>query len=235
MLHVSDVDVSYGDIRVLWSVSIDVSEGEVVALIGPNGAGKSTLLMTIMGVLRMNRGTITFKTLLLNRMPTHRIVEQGICIVPEGKGLFPDMTVLENLDMGAFLPRARVEKTRTIEWIYEILPVLRDRGRQLAGSLSGGEQQMLAIARTLMLRPTLLLLDEITLGLSPKLVKEVFSVVQQISRAGVGLLIVEQNVFMALKFATRGYVIENGRIGKQGDASSLLNDNSIKSAYLGKA
>lgn len=235
MLKVDAVDAYYKDLQALSGVSLSVREGEIVALIGSNGAGKSTLLRTIMGLLRCHSGTISFDDLLLNRKATHEIIEAGLCMVPEGRGLFPKMSVIENLEMGAFNPRARREREKSISRVYEMFPVLRDRRDQLAGSLSGGEQQMLAIGKGLMACPTLLLLDEVSLGLMPLLVKHLLEVIKNINGQGVSVLIVEQNVYMALTIADRGYVIENGRIVNQGEAASLLKDGSIKDAYLGKA
>lgn len=234
MLRVDAIDLCYGDLQALWGVSLNVEKGEVVALIGANGAGKSTLLRAIMGMLRVRKGTVQFNGVALNRTPTHAIVEAGIYMVPEGRGLFPGMSVLENLEMGAFIARARREKEKTIAWIFDMFPVLGRRKGQVAGSLSGGEQQMLAIAKGLMSRPTLLLIDEMSSGLAPLMVKQMLQVVERIHEQGVSVLLVEQNVFMALKMANRGYVIENGRIVAQGESASLLKDGHIKAAYLGK-
>jgi branched-chain amino acid transport system ATP-binding protein len=234
-LNINGIDLYYGDLQALWDVSMTVSEAEVVALIGSNGAGKSSLLKAIMGVLRPRKGAIAFNDLQLHTMPTDKIVEAGVCMIPEGRALFPRMSVLENLQMGAFVHRAREKREFTIEWVYEIFPVLRERKDQMAGSLSGGEQQMLAIAKGLMSRPKLILLDEMSSGLSPLLVKQIFQVVPEIQKQGISVLIVEQNIFMALKIADRGYVIENGRIVKENEAAALLKDSSIKEAYLGIA
>jgi branched-chain amino acid transport system ATP-binding protein len=234
-LNINGIDLYYGDLQALWDVSMTVSEAEVVALIGSNGAGKSSLLKAIMGVLRPRKGAIAFNDLQLHTMPTDKIVEAGVCMIPEGRALFPRMSVLENLQMGAFVHRAREEREFTIEWVHEIFPVLRERKDQMAGSLSGGEQQMLAIAKGLMSCPKLILLDEMSSGLSPLLVKQIFQVVPEIQKQGISVLIVEQNIFMALKIADRGYVIENGRIVKENEAATLLKDSSIKEAYLGIA
>lgn len=234
MLRVDAIDLCYGDLQALWGVSLSVKQGEVVALIGANGAGKSTLLRAIMGMHRVRKGSVEFNGLTLDKVPTHAIVEAGIYMVPEGRGLFPGMSVLENLEMGAFIPRARREKEKTIARIFDIFPVLGKRKGQMAGSMSGGEQQMLAIAKGLMSCPTLLLIDEMSSGLSPLMVKQMLQVVRRIHDEGVSVLIVEQNVFMALNLADRGYVIENGRIVSQGESADLLKDGHIKAAYLGK-
>jgi branched-chain amino acid transport system ATP-binding protein len=234
VLRVDAIDLAYGDLQALWEVSLSVKQGEIVALIGANGAGKSTLLRAIMGMLRVRKGTVEFNGVTLNKVPTHAIVEAGIYMVPEGRGLFPAMSVLENLEMGAFIPRARGEKEKTIARIFGMFPVLGKRKSQMAGSLSGGEQQMLAIAKGLMSCPTLLLIDEMSSGLSPLMVKQILQVVRHIHDEGVSILVVEQNVYMALNLADRGYVIENGRIVSQGESATLLKDGHIKAAYLGK-
>jgi branched-chain amino acid transport system ATP-binding protein len=234
MLAVEGIDVRYGDLQALWDLSMDVSQGEVVALIGSNGAGKSTLLRAIMGLLKPTKGLIRLDDVMLSRLPTHRIVDAGVVMVPEGRGLFPKMTVLENLEMGAFVDRARRQKRFTIEWIYEIFPVLRERSKQLAGSMSGGQQQMLAIAKGLMARPQFVLLDEISSGLAPVLVKQILRVVHEVRKQGMGVILVEQNVFLTLEIADRGYVLENGRIVASGDAATLSQSSRIKEAYLGK-
>jgi len=237
MLRIDGIDVYYGDVQALWNVSISVSKAEVAAIIGSNGAGKTTLLKAIMGIMNVGKGAMTFNDVSIKSMPTERIVEAGICLIPEGRALFPEMNVYENLLMGAFIHRARENKESTLEWIYEIFPVLKvlkERKNQLVRSLSGGEQQMLAIGKGLMSQPKLILFDEVSSGLSPLIVKQIFQVLKEI-RKGIGVLIVEQNVFMALKAADRGYVIENGRIVKENEADALLKDRSIKEAYLGIA
>ena len=233
MVQVEELDVHYGDLQVLWDVSLHVNEGEIVALIGPNGAGKSTLLRSIAGLTRPTRGKISFNGVTLNHEPPHTIIGLGISMVPEGRRLFPKMTVLQNLELGAFLGPARLEKERSLGWVYEIFPVLKERAGQLAGSLSGGEQQMLAIARALMTKGQLLLLDEMSLGLAPILVKQIFEVLVRINNAGISILIVEQNVPMTLKVAHRAYIIESGRIVGHGAARDLLRSTSVQEAYLG--
>ncbi len=233
MLKVEHLDLHYGDLQVLWDISLEVNAGEIVALIGSNGAGKSTLIKAIMGLVRPTRGKISFNGILLNGQPTHKIVALGLSMVPEGRRLFPKMTVLRNLDMGAFLREARLERDATLEWVYEIFPVLQERSRQLAGSLSGGEQQMLAIGRALMAKNRFLLLDEMSLGLSPLLVRNIFQIVVQINQAGINILMVEQNVPATLKIADRAYVIESGHLVGEGVAGTLLNSAHVQEAYLG--
>ena len=233
MLRVDAVDLSYGDLQALWDVSLTVEEGEIVALIGANGAGKSTLLRAITGMARIRKGSVEFNGVSLNKVATHAVVEAGIYMVPEGRGLFPGMTVLENLEMGAFIKRARVLKGKNLERIFDMFPILGKRRGQMAGSLSGGEQQMLAVAKGLMSSPALLLIDEMSSGLSPLMVKQMLHLVKRIREEGMSILIVEQNVFTALNLADRGYVIENGRIVSQGESASLLKDGHIKAAYLG--
>jgi branched-chain amino acid transport system ATP-binding protein len=234
MLAVEGIDVYYGDLQALWDVSLEVKAGEVVALIGANGAGKSTLLKSAMGLLKPTKGVIRLGQVALSKQPTHKIVEAGVSMVPEGRGLFPRMTVLENLEMGAYVSRARQKGPFTAPWIYEAFPILRERANQMAGSLSGGQQQMLAIAKGLMSRPQFILLDEISSGLAPVLVKQMLRVVQEIKKQGMGVILVEQNVFLALEIADRGYVLENGCIVASGDNLSLMQSSRIKEAYLGQ-
>ena len=233
MLKVEHLDVQYGDLQVLWDVFLEVNEGEIVALIGSNGAGKSTLIRAITGLIKPVRGTMTYRGILLNGKSSHQIVELGISMVPEGRRLFPKMTVLQNLEMGAFLKRARTNQHTTINWVYTIFPVLKERSQQIAGSLSGGEQQMVAIARALMAQNRFLILDEMSLGLSPLLVKTLFEVISRINKTGISILIVEQNVPMTLKTADRAYLIESGRVVGQGTAKALLESDHVKEAYLG--
>jgi branched-chain amino acid transport system ATP-binding protein len=233
MLKVEHLDAHYGDLQVLWDISLEVNAGEIVALIGSNGAGKSTLIKAITGLVRPTRGKISFNGTLLNSQPAHRIVALGISMVPEGRRLFPKMTVLQNLEMGAFLKEARIDKETTLKRVYDIFPVLNERTQQLAGSLSGGEQQMLAIGRALMARNSFLVLDEMSLGLSPLLVKNIFQIVVQINKVGISILIVEQNVPVTLKIADRAYIIESGHIVGEGAGKALLNSPHIKEAYLG--
>lgn len=233
MLEVSDVHAGYGDIQVLFGISLEVATGEIVALVGPNGAGKTTLLRAIAGLLPLRRGAVTWEGQPIHGAPAHRIVEQGIALVPEGRRLFARMTVEENLLIGAFVPRALAFRREGSERVFAIFPRLAERRRQLAGSLSGGEQQMVAIGRALMSRPRLLLLDEPSLGLAPRLVEGMFDILRQIHREGVGVFLVEQNVQAALALADRGYVLEGGRISAAGSGGRLLEDPHIRHAYLG--
>jgi branched-chain amino acid transport system ATP-binding protein len=233
MLEVDNVDACYGDLQALWGVSLKVEKGEVVALIGSNGAGKSTLLRTISGVMRPKSGRIMLEGVRLDGTEKHRIVELGVALVPEGRRLFPDMTVFENLEMGAFVHRARKQKDETLEWIFTAFPILGKRVNQAAGTLSGGEQQMLAIARGMMSRPKLLLLDEVSLGLAPLIVKSIYEIIIKVSTSSMmTILIVEQNVRYALQTARRAYIIENGRIVGHGDSQDLMNRDEVKRAYL---
>jgi branched-chain amino acid transport system ATP-binding protein len=233
VLEVSDVHAGYGDIQILFGVSLKVATGEIVALVGPNGAGKTTLLRAIAGLLPVRRGAVTWEGQPIHRTPAHRIVEQGIALVPEGRRLFGRMTVEENLLIGAFVPRALAFRREGSERVFAIFPRLAERRRQLAGSLSGGEQQMVAIGRALMSRPRLLLLDEPSLGLAPRLVEGIFDILRQIHHEGVGVFLVEQNVQAALALADRGYVLEGGRISAAGSGGRLLEDPHIRHAYLG--
>ncbi len=233
MLKVEHLDVQYGDLQVLWDVSLEVNEGEIVALIGSNGAGKSTLIKAITGLIERVKGTITYDGVRLNGKLPHQIVELGISMVPEGRRLFPKMTVLQNLELGAFLKRARAGSLLTLDQVFAIFPALKGRTQQIAGSLSGGEQQMVAIARALMAQNRFLIIDEMSLGLFPLLVRNLFEIISRINKAGISILIVEQNVPMTLRAASRAYIIENGRIVGEGAAKVLLESDHIKEAYLG--
>jgi len=233
MLKIESLNVKYGDIQTLWDVSLDVKDDEIVALVGSNGAGKSTLLRTITGLLRPIDGIIRYNGVLLNNKSPNKIVELGISMVPENRRLFPKMTVLENLEIGAFLKEARLKRYSTLDWVWEVFPVLKERSRQIAESLSGGEQQMLAIGRALMARNKFLILDEMSLGLSPLLVKAIFKILIQINKAGISIFIVEQNVPMTLRTAHRAYIMESGHIVGQGVAKALLKSPHVKEAYLG--
>lgn len=233
MLRVNKVNVFYGKIQVLWDVSIEVGEGEIVALIGANGAGKTTLLNTISGLIRPASGTIEFMGKRIDTLPPHQIVELGIAHIPEGGKLFTEMTVGENLDMGAFPMRAWKEKEREKSKVCEIFPRLRERQGQLARTLSGGERQMLAIARGLMSKPKLCMFDEPSYGLAPLVVREMMEIIRSLPERGISVLLVEQNVNLALEIAHRGYVLENGRIVMEGTAQELLDSELVKKAYLG--
>lgn len=234
MLEVNEIDVFRGDIRVLWSISLEVEAGTITALLGANAAGKTSLLMSISGLLKPMGGSIRFNGLEITREAAHRIVEIGISMVPEGRRLFPEMSVLENLELGAFLKKARNAKDQTIEEIYEIFPILKSRAAQMAGTLSGGEQQMLAIGRALMSRPKLLLIDELSLGLAPLILQHLAEIIKGVNVSrGLTIFIVEQNALMTLEMAQFAYIIENGRIVGSGETSSLLQEEQIKNAYLG--
>jgi len=233
MLEVEEIDAYYGDLQALWGTSMRVNEGELVALIGPNGAGKTTTLRVITGLLKPASGCIRLHGHPLGKEAAHKIVELGISQVPEGGRIFTGMSVLENLELGAFVPKARRVKDQSLKWVYEIFPRLEERKHQRAGTLSGGERQMLAIGRALMARPRLLLLDEPSFGLAPLLVEHIFEMIVEINGQGVTVLLVEQNVRAALELAHRAYVIENGRIVGQGTGEDLLSFESVRSAYLG--
>jgi branched-chain amino acid transport system ATP-binding protein len=233
MLECRDLDVYYGDLQALWGVSLDVQAGEIVALIGPNGAGKTTIMRTLAGLLPPARGSITLEGRRVEAAPGHQRVELGLALVPEGRRLFGTMTVLENLELGAYPGRARADRQANLARVYGIFPILQERRGQLAVTLSGGQQQMVAIGRALMSRPRLLLLDEPSLGLAPVVVEAIFGVVRQINAEGVTVLLVEQNARAALRLAHRGYVIENGRVVQQAPADALLHDPHVRAAYLG--
>lgn len=233
MLRLEGVDVFYSDLQALWDVSFHVEKKEMVALIGSNGAGKTSTLKAISGVIRPRKGQILFEDVRLDLLRKHEIVETGVSMVPEGRRLFPDMSVLENLEIGAFIERARNNRLSSLGRVFEIFPVLRERAKQMAGTLSGGEQQMLAVARGLMSQPRLLLLDELSLGLAPLIVRTLYRVILDINDTqGLTILLVEQNVRYALETANRAYIIENGRVVGQGGARELLNSEDVKSAYL---
>ena len=233
MLEVNQINVFYGDLQALWGVSLRVEEGEKVVLLGSNGAGKTTLLKTISGLLRPKSGEIRFFGERIDRLPPYKIVEKGISHVPEGRRLFPDMTVLENLMLGAYTPEAEKRMGDMLERVYNMFPILRERRNQLAETLSGGEQQMLAIGRALMSNPKLLLLDEPSTGLGPIPMEKVLNVLEQINKEGVTILLVEQNVHYALKLAERVYLLENGRIVASGSRNEIVKDEKIKKAYIG--
>jgi branched-chain amino acid transport system ATP-binding protein len=233
MLEVKNVDVFYGDVQVLWDVSFNVQKGEIVALIGANGSGKTTSLNTVSSILKPKKGAVTYEGQALHTRAPHDLVGLGIAHVPEARRLFPEMTVKENLLLGALTPKAKKTRPEMLEKVYGIFPRLKEREKQAAGTMSGGEQQMCAIARGLMSKPRLLMLDEPSLGLSPILVSDIFRVIQEVHDAGVTVLLVEQNVFKSLAIADRAYVLENGRIVLEGKGKDLLNDAHVKEAYLG--
>jgi branched-chain amino acid transport system ATP-binding protein len=233
MLEIENLEVAYGALTALHGVSLTIERGEMVALVGPNGAGKTTILKAIAGLLAPRAGLIRWEGELVSGAPPHRIVERGIALVPEGRRLFAGMTVRENLELGAFTQRAQATRREQLERVYTIFPRLSEREPQLAGSLSGGEQQMLALGRALMGLPRLLLLDEPSLGLAPRIVESIFSILAELHRKGMSLLIVEQSVQAALKLVGRAYILEGGRIAGEGDGRSLLADDHVRAAYLG--
>ena len=233
MLEVKGLEASYGELKVLWGIDLEVGKGEIVALVGPNGAGKTTLLRTIVGIVKEDKGDIIFEGKKINDLPPYERVKLGISLVPEGGELFPYMTVQENLDIGAYLPEARKKYHENLEFVFTLFPRLKERRNQLAGTLSGGERQMLAIGRALMSSPKILMFDEPSLGLAPNLALNVLRTIQELNKEGYTILLVEQNVRLALKISSRGYVIENGRIVLKGDSEELLNNPHVKKAYLG--
>ena len=235
MLRLEAVHSFYGPIEALRGVTLEVKEREIVALIGANGAGKSTTLMTISGALVPKSGRIVFRDKEIDHLPPHRIVELGISQVPEGRRIFPALTVQENLEMGAFSRRNRQEILADMDQVNDYFPVLKERRKQLGGTLSGGEQQMLAIARALMARPHLLLLDEPSLGLAPRVAEKIFEMIHRINQEGKTILLVEQNARAALRLAHRGYVMETGQIALEGEAQALLRDSQVRAVYLGEA
>jgi branched-chain amino acid transport system ATP-binding protein len=233
MLEVSDLDVFYGDAQALWGVSMRVGEAEVVSVVGPNGAGKSTLVNAIVGIQPARQGTIVVDDVDITGLPGHRTCRVGVAIVPEGRRLFPALTVKDNLDLGAFNSRARQQHGESLEWVHSLFPRLAEREDQLAGSLSGGEQQMVAIGRALMAKPRLLLMDEPSLGLAPRIVDEVFDVIETVRARGVGVLLVEQNVRRALDISSRAYLLSEGRIVMEGPARELAENPEIQRSVLG--
>jgi branched-chain amino acid transport system ATP-binding protein len=233
MLKVSGIDVFYGDLQVLWDVSFEVREKEILVLVGANGAGKSTTLKTISGLLKPRKGTIEFDGVRLDQLPPDRVIGQGVVHVPEARRLFREMSVEENLIMGSLSPEAKKKRHETMAWVYELFPRMKERRKQAAGTMSGGEQQMCAIGRGLMALPKVLMFDEPSLGLSPILVHEVFEIAKRINREGVTVMLVEQNVRQTLAMCDRAYVLENGRIVLEGTGKNLMNDPHVKEAYLG--
>jgi len=233
VLEIKNIDVCYGDVQVVWDVSFNVKKGEVVALIGANGAGKSTSLKTISGILRPKKGDIIFEGNQINKVEPFMLNEMGISHVPEARRLFVEMTVDENLDMGSLKGEARKEREKSREMVFDLFPRLKERRKQLTGTLSGGEQQMAAVARGLMSKPRLLMFDEPSLGLAPILVREIFNVIKRIREEGVTVLIVEQNVQQTLSIADRAYVLENGKITLSGTGPELIVNEHVKTAYLG--
>ena len=233
MLEVRDLQVAYGAAPALWGVSLDVRDGELLCVVGPNGAGKTTLINTIAGILRARSGRLVFGGHDVTALPPHRFCEAGIAVVPEGRRLFTTMTVLENLELGSLLPAAKAQRQASLDMVLALFPALKAKLDSAAGELSGGQQQMVAIARALMARPRLLLLDEPSLGLSPLVVHEMFAAIRSVNASGVSVLLVEQNVAMAMQVATRAYVLEEGRVVAEGTPQSLMQQPEIQRAYLG--
>ncbi|MDE6731871.1 MAG: ABC transporter ATP-binding protein [Oscillospiraceae bacterium] len=234
MLEIKDLEVYYGAINALKGISFDVEPGEIIALIGANGAGKTTTLHTISGLIPAKRGSVMFNGVELTKTPAHKIVSMGMAHVPEGRRVFAQLSVLENLTLGAFTRKNKAEINETLERVYERFPRLKERRTQLAGTLSGGEQQMLAMGRALMSKPSIVLMDEPSMGLSPLYVNEIFDIIQEINKSGTTVLLVEQNAKKALSIANRAYVLETGSISLSGDAKELMDNDEVKKAYLGE-
>ena len=233
MMDLQNVSAGYGELQILYDVSLNVQLGEIVALVGANGAGKSTLINTITGMLPISSGQILFDDIPMRNVRAHTVIRHGISLVPEGRRLFPYMTVLENLEVGTYIEKNGNVINENLQWVFSIFPKLKERRKQLAGTFSGGEQQMLTIGRALMTRPKFLILDEPSLGLAPMIVNEVFDVIQLLLKEGVTILLVEQNVRRCLEIANRAYVLEHGRIVMGGKSNELLEDEKVKKAYLG--
>ncbi len=233
LLEIRKLSFSYGDLRVLWDVDLEVRQGEIVTVVGANGAGKSTTLRNVSRLVRPRSGSLLFQGQELGRLESHDVVALGIVQVPEGRHIFPEMTVLENLRMGSYPRSTRADRARNLDRAFSLFPRLAERQRQLGGTMSGGEQQMLAIARGLMANPKLLLLDEPSLGLSPLFVKNIFDIISEINRQGTSILLVEQNVFQSLRIAHRAYVLETGRVVLTGSGQDLLGNEHVKKAYMG--
>lgn len=234
LLEIKDLEVNYGVIKAIKGVSFDVNEGEIIALIGANGAGKTTILHTITGLIQAKKGSIVFDGKELTKTPPHKIVSMGMAHVPEGRRIFQQLSVLENLKLGAYTRKDKSEIASTLKMVYERFPRLEERKNQVAGTLSGGEQQMLAMGRALMSKPRIILMDEPSMGLSPLLVSEIFDIIKVINESGTTVLLVEQNAKKALSIADRAYVLETGKITLSGDAKDLINDESVRKAYLGE-
>ena len=233
MLNIDKLNFSYGDMQVIWDVDLVVNAGEIVTVVGANGAGKSTTLRNISRLVKWQSGSLTFNGTDLAKYEPHEVVEMGIVQVPEGRKIFPEMTVLENLRMGSFIKSARPTRDENIDRVFTLFPRLKEREKQLGGTMSGGEQQMLAIARGLMTNPKLILMDEPSLGLAPLMVKFIFDIIQEINRQGVTVMLVEQNVYQSLRISHRAYVLETGRVVMTGSGDALLNDDHVKKAFLG--
>ncbi|HVN24335.1 MAG TPA: ABC transporter ATP-binding protein [Syntrophorhabdales bacterium] len=233
MLKIESISAQYGDIKILWDASLEISSKEMVTMVGSNGSGKTTLINTIMGMMHPASGRIEFLGTPIHQLPPHKIVERGISLIPEGRKLFPEMTVVENLELGAYFPNARKKISETLRWVFELFPRLQERKTQLAGTLSGGEQQMVTVGRGLMSLPQLLLIDEPSMGLAPIVVAELFRTIRKINDEGMTVFLVEQNARQAMEISDRTYVLENGRIVREGKSKDLLKDDNIRKAYLG--
>jgi branched-chain amino acid transport system ATP-binding protein len=233
MLELKNIKVAYGPATALWDVSLQVNTGELVCVVGPNAAGKTTLINAIAGLNPLQSGVMTFNGTDLTKLEPHMFCDAGIALVPESRRLFVEMSVMENLELGSFIPKAKIHRAQTLEMVLELFPILKEKSHQMAGSLSGGQQQMVAIGRALMAKPQLLLLDEPSLGLAPTIVHDMFAIIKKVNQEGISVLLVEQNVTMALEVASRGYVLEEGRVAIEGAASDLLNSPQIQKAYLG--
>lgn len=233
LLKVSNLEASYGELKVLWGISFEIDKGEIVSILGPNGAGKTTTLKTIAGLVKEDKGDIVFDGERINDLLPYERVRKGISLVPEGGELFPYMTVQENLDIGAYLPEARKKRDENLEMVFNIFPRLKERRKQLAGTLSGGERRMLAIGRALMSSPKLIMFDEPSLGLAPNLAVEVLNTIKELNKEGYTVLLVEQNVRLSLKISDRSYVLENGKIVLEGSSEEIASDPHVKQAYLG--
>jgi len=233
MLQIRKLNFAYGDLQVLWDVDLEVKQGEIVTVVGANGAGKSTMLKNVSRLVHPTSGSITFEGHELSRVPSHKVVEMGIVQVPEARRIFPEMTVTENLRMGSFVKATRKDRDRNMERVFSLFPRLSERKGQLGGTMSGGEQQMLAIGRGLMGNPRVMLLDEPSLGLSPLLVRNIFEIISEINRQGTTILLVEQNVYQSLRISHRAYVLETGRVVLSGTGAELLDNAHVKKAFLG--
>lgn len=233
LLNIENINVGYGQVQVLWDVSLSLEQGQIVSLLGNNGAGKTTTVMTISGLLKPMQGRIVFDGTDITNMPAHKRVEAGLVQVPEGRKIFPTLSVLENLELGSFLKKPKAKRAESLERVMDLFPILRERSAQAAGTLSGGEQQMLALGRGLMSLPKILILDEPSVGLAPLMVEEIFKAIQAINREGVSILLVEQNAIQSLSISAQAFILEEGRIGLSGEGKVLLHDDNVRRLYLG--
>jgi branched-chain amino acid transport system ATP-binding protein len=233
MLTIENINVAYGQVQVLWDVSLELKKGQIVSLLGNNGAGKTTTVMTVSGIFKPMSGNILLDGVDINGMPAHKRVEAGLVQVPEGRKIFPTLTILENLEMGSFLKGPKAKRSQTMKRVMELFPILGERSSQAAGTLSGGERQMLALGRGLMSLPKVLILDEPSVGLAPLMVSEIFRAIQEINGEGVSILLVEQNAMQSLSISDTAYILEEGRIGLSGEGKALLHDDNVRRLYLG--